>query len=412
MATMSEPAPDYEFKDRNLVRRVARARAPLAECVATMSFKCLVLVAAAIASSLCVSEPCVAADGEGTSAFDKIWGYATLYHNEDDRYLQRFALTGRLQTDSAWFDSDQGQFDDAFLWRRFRFGIKADVFRDWVVKIEGDFDLNESLGNSYTRLTDAFIGWNPSESLNLRALKQAAEFTLDGAIPSTKLLTMQRNNLSNNLWFVSEYFTGLTARGRVEKNWSYKAGVFSSDGSNELSRFGASYFTLLSLGYHLGRTTKLNDGVVRIDYVYNGEHIEANTRDFSHVLSLVTKWESGPWGLRTDLAAGTGYAVQSDVWGAVLMPSYDFNPRIQTVLRYTYVSSAGDNGVRLTRYADRIVSGRGNEYNEVYVGLNIHFYGQKLKWLTGLEYASMKDDANDGGEYKGWGLSTGLRMYW
>jgi phosphate-selective porin OprO/OprP len=81
-------------------------------------------------------------------------------------------------------------------------------------------------------------------------------------------------------------------------------------------------------------------------------------------------------------------------------------------LRYTYVSSAGDNGVRLTRYADRMVNGRGNEYNEIYAGLNVYFYGQKLKWQTGLEYASMEDDANDGGEYRGWGLSTGLRMYW
>ena len=68
--------------------------------------------------------------------------------------------------------------------------------------------------------------------------------------------------------------------------------------------------------------------------------------------------------------------------------------------------------MRLTRYADEIVQGEGNEYNEIYAGLNVFFYGHKLKWQTGLEYDSMRDDANDGGEYSGWGLSTGLRISW
>ena len=114
----------------------------------------------------------------------------------------------------------------------------------------------------------------------------------------------------------------------------------------------------------------------------------------------------------TDLSAGKGYGEQSDVWGLVLMPFYDFNPRIQVVLRYTYLSSADNNGLRLPRYEDRIVDGKGNECNEFYAGLNVYFYGHKFKWQTGFECASMKDDAEDGGEHKGWGLSTGLRLYW
>jgi len=367
---------------------------------------------AVIASAIGAIAPCVAAAGEDGNVFDRIWSYATLYDNEDNRYLQKFALSGRLQFESVWFDADQGQFDDEFLWRRFRFGFKADLFRHWVLHIEGDFDLNESLGDSYTRLTDAYVGWTPRENLNLKVLKQSANFTLDGATSSKRLLTMQRNNLTNNLWFTREYFTGITAKGEVDESWSYKAGFFSSDGSDELSRFEASYFTLLSLGYHFTGMPRLNNGLVRVDYVYNDEDINADTRDFSQVLSLVSKWKVGPWGLRTDLSAGKGYAKQSDVWGVVLLPSYDFSPRIQAVMRYTYVGSAEDNGVRLPRYENRIVDGRGNEYNEFYVGLNVYFYGHKLKWQTGLEYASMKDDANDSGEYKGGGLSTGIRLYW
>jgi phosphate-selective porin OprO/OprP len=356
--------------------------------------------------------PCPAADGGDDSAFDRIWRYATLYDDQDNHYIQKFALSGRLQFDSALFDADQGRFSDGFIWRRFRFGFKANLFHDWVVHIEGDFDLDESLRNSYTRLTDAYVGWTANKTLNLKVLKQSVGFTLDGATSSKKLLTMQRNNLSNNLWFTDEYFTGITAKGEVDKRWKYQAGIFSSDGADGLSRFDASYFTLLSLGYQFSETAKLTDGLIRMDFVYNDENANSATPDFSQVLSLVSKWESGPWGFRTDLSAGKGYAQQSDAWGLVLMPYYDFNPRIQTVLRYTYVSSTGDNGVRLTRYANSIVNGRGNEYNETYAGLNVYFYGQKLKWQTGVEYASMDDEANDGGEYRGWGLSTGLRLYW
>lgn len=54
------------------------------------------------------------------------------------------------------------------------------------------------------------------------------------------------------------------------------------------------------------------------------------------------------------------------------------------------------------RYADRIVDGKGNDYNEPYAGLSIYFYGQKLKWQTGLEYDDLRDDAYNGGEHQSW----------
>ena len=368
---------------------------------------------AVVLSTLCVVDVCEAAeaDDSNVSVFDDVWNYTILYENEDNRYIQKFALSGRLQLDSAWFDADEGDFND-ILWRRFRFGFKSDVFRNWVVHLEGDFDLNNELGEMYNRLTDAYIGWSPADNLTIKALKQSAGFTLDGATSSKKLLTMQRNNLTNNLWFTNEYYTGLLAKGGIGPNWSYQAGVFSSDGSDELSQFEAGYFTLASLGSHFIDSSILDKGFIRVDYVYNDEDVNADTRDFSQVLSLVTQWETGPWGLWTDFSAGKGYLGQSDVWGMALLPFYNFTEHIQAVLRYTYLSSKDDNGLRLGRYENEIVEGRGNKYNEIYGGLNIFFYGQKFKWQTGLQFTTMVDDANDGGKYKGWGFSTGLRLYW
>ena len=365
-----------------------------------------------IVASLLAVASCAADTAGDASIFDRIWRYATLYENKDNRFVQKFALSGRLQPEAAWFDADQGQFVDAFLWRRFRFGFKANLLQQWVLHLEGDFDLNESIGNTYTRLTDAYVGWNPKTNLTFKILKQSAGFTLDGATSSKKLLTLQRNDLTNNLWFTREYFTGFTAKGKVKERLSYNIGVFSSDGSDELSRFEASFFTLLSLGYGFTGLPGLDSGMIRLDYVYNDEDINAATRDFSHVLSLITKWESGPVSLWTDLSGGKGYGEQSDVWGLVLMPFYDFNQYFQAVLRYTYLESAGENGLRLPRYQSRITDGRGEEFNEFYAGLNVYFYDHKLKWQTGVDYAAMRDSAVDGGEYKGWGINTGLRIYW
>ena len=182
---------------------------------------------AVILSTLSMTAVCEAAetDGKNVSVFDNVWSYAILYEDEDNRFIQKIALSGRLQPDSAWFDADEGHFNDE-LWRRFRFGFKSDVFRNWVVHLEGDFNLNNKPGEMYSRLTDAYVGWSPTDSLTIKALKQSAGFTLDGATSSKKLLTMQRNNLTNNLWFTSEYFTGLIAKGDIGPNWSYQAGIF------------------------------------------------------------------------------------------------------------------------------------------------------------------------------------------
>jgi phosphate-selective porin OprO/OprP len=94
------------------------------------------------------------------------------------------------------------------------------------------------------------------------------------------------------------------------------------------------------------------------------------------------------------------------------MPFFDISTHTQVVLRYTHLSSSEDNGLRLNRYENEVVNGRGDTYNEGYLGLNVYFYGHKFKWQTGVTWADMQDSATDGGEYEGWALTTGLRVYW
>ena len=368
----------------------------------------IILMVGALAGTACGADD----EGQQTSFFDKAWRLATIYENQESQFLQLFALSGRLQFESVLFDADQGEYTDEFTWRRFRFGFKSHIFQNWVLHLEGDFGLNQPLEDMYTRLTDAYVGWSPSEGLEFKVLKHSVGFTLDGATSSTRLLTLQRNALTGNLWFTGEYFTGIGARGVFNEDWSYRAGAYSQDASDELSQFETGYFVLVFLGYDFAESTGLNKGLVRLDYVYNEEDINAGTGEFSQVGSLVSQWQSDRWGLATDLSAGKGYFAQSDVWGLVVMPHYDFSPGIQVVLRYTFVTSADDNGVRLPRYSNKVVDGKVNQYNELYAGFNVYFYGHKFKWQTGLEYGTSADDPVDGGKYEGWGLTTGLRFYW
>jgi len=342
------------------------------------------------------------------TGFDSAWRHLTLYENEEGTVIQKFALVGRAQVDSFWVNPEDGEDDNDTLWRRLRFGFKADIFTQWVAHLEADLDLNEPIGDWYSQLTDAYIAWSSSESLKIKLLKQSAGFTLDGATSSKRLLTLERNNLTNNLWFTEEYFNGILASGKIAEAWRYKASLFSSDGDPELGWGGASWFSLLSMGYSFSNTA------LGLAYVYQDEDENANTRDFKQILSLTGKWQGDGFGVWGDLSFGDGFSAQgqSDVWGLVLMPFYNFSKHTQAVFRYTHLASEADNGVRLNRYEDTVVDGRGDRYDEIYAGINLFFYGHKFKWQTGVTWANMEDKASDSGEYEGWTLATGIRIYW
>lgn len=339
--------------------------------------------------------------------FDK----AVLYKNEDYLPFQKFALSGRLQADTAFFDADQGEYD-SLEWRRFRMGFKSTHFDHFTIHAEADLDLVDS-DPLYTKLTDAYVGWSKSDALEIKIGKQGALFTMDGATSSKSLIRMERSLLSNNLWFTEEYFTGASASGEIG-NWVYNTGIFASDGGPEFGDFEAGYFGLFSIGYDFAEAIGLDTALVRGDYVYNdptGNGI-LNTRSLSNVVSLNATLEKGKWGLRTDFSTACGWGTQSDLDAIAIMPYYNISDDWQLVASWNYVTSDQLNGVRLDRYENRIVSGRSDEANEFYFGVNRYICGHKLKWQAGVEYTTAEDAANDGGAYDGWGFSSGIRISW
>jgi hypothetical protein len=136
--------------------------------------------------------------------FDRIWGFATLYENPKNPVLQRFAIRGRFQADFPLFHSNQGEYSEAQV-RRFRLGFISSWLADLTLHVEADLDLScEQVevcdDDAYVGLTDAYLGWAPSEAFGLKIGKMSARFTLDGSMSSNHLLTLERNNISNNLW--------------------------------------------------------------------------------------------------------------------------------------------------------------------------------------------------------------------
>jgi phosphate-selective porin OprO/OprP len=100
------------------------------------------------------------------------------------------------------------------------------------------------------------------------------------------------------------------------------------------------------------------------------------------------------------------------MWGVMVMPFVNVTSKFQILGRYTAIDSEGSNGVRLATYESTVAQGRGDRYNEGYLGANYFFYGHKLKLQTGLQFADMDDRANDGGAYSGVSWVTGIRVGW
>jgi phosphate-selective porin OprO and OprP len=345
------------------------------------------------------------------AAFDKIWKFADWYKNDENRVIQRLQFTGRFQYEYANVDADQGSHHEWNV-RRFRTGAKAKLFR--TLTLHGEVELNPQEHDPlYVRFTDLYLMWSKSAELELTFGRQGVPFTMDGSTSSKELLTIDRSNLSNNMWFPQEYLPGISVAGEHSK-WIYHAGVYSAGRANrEFGEFDGRFTTLAVLGYNFSESLGVDDAVLAANYVYQDPHRNNTfTRRLQHVVSGNFKLATEKWGIRGDVSSASGYMGQSDLWGVMTMPFVNVTPKLQIVARHTYLKSENPNGVLLATYENRTVPGRGDRYNEAYVGANYYFYGHKLKLQSGLQFGDMNDRANDGGAYSGVSWTTGLRVSW
>jgi phosphate-selective porin OprO/OprP len=263
------------------------------------------------------------------------------------------------------------------------------------------------------RLTDAYVQWSKTPALFVTVGKHSAPFTQEGATSSRELLTIDRSNLANNIWFGQEYMPGVSVGGR-KGVWTYRGSVYSAGAMDrEFGVFNGGIFTMAVLGYDLSKTLGVREAAITGNYLYQQPDVNNTfTRRYEHITSLNFRFEEGRFGTRGDLSTAVGYLGQRDVWAYMLMPYFNATSKLQFVYRYTFVDSDGTNGVSLPTYENRVVRGSGDEYNESYVGVNYYIYGHRLKLQSGVAFADMQDRANDGGAYSGTSWVTGLRIGW
>jgi phosphate-selective porin OprO/OprP len=345
------------------------------------------------------------------SNYDKIWQrFTQWYRNDKNPVVQQVLFSGRYQHEFAAVDADQGEHDEWNL-RRLRLGPRITLLRSFTLHAEVELNPQER-DPFYVRFTDFYLQWNKSSTVVMTFGKQGVPFTMDGATSSKELLAIDRSNLANNIWFPQEYMPGISVSGRLAP-WVYRAGVYSAGEANrELGEFNGSLFALGVIGYDFAKSLGVKEALLATNYVFQPpDRRNTFTRQLEHIGSLTFKFEAEQWGVRTDLSGASGYLGQSDLWSVMAMPFANITDKLQVVGRYTFLE--GDsNGVRLGTYENRLVSGRGDRYDELYLGANYYFYGHKLKLQSGIHVADMSDRGNDGAAYSGVSWTTGIRVGW
>jgi phosphate-selective porin OprO/OprP len=372
----------------------------------------LVLMIFASAAPAWAQSSTQAPEKKPPSNYDKIWGRVTnWYDNKENPVVQRVVFTGRYHQDFASVDADQGEHEEWNV-RRVRFGPRITFFRNYLFHTEVEVNPQEQ-DPFYVRLTDAYVAWSRSPTLTITVGKHSVPFTQEGATSSRELLTIDRSNLANNIWFGQEYMPGVSVSGR-KNTWTWRGSVYSSGAANrEFGEFNGGVFTLAVLGYDFARKLGVREAVVTGNYLYQQPDVNNTfTRRYEHITSINFRLDDGRWGARGDVATGAGYLGQRDIWSFMLMPYFNITDKLQFVGRYIFLESDGNNGVSLPTYESRVARGSGDEYSEGYLGVNYYFYGHRLKLQSGVEFGKMQDRANDGGAYSGTSWVTGLRLGW
>jgi phosphate-selective porin OprO/OprP len=348
---------------------------------------------------------------KGQSTYDKIWKFTKWYENNSNPVIQRVLFSGRYQHEFAAIDADEGDLDEWNV-RRMRLGPRVTFLRTFT--FHGEVELNPQEADPlYVRFTDLYVQWSKNRRFAVTAGKQGIPFTMDGSTSSKELLTIDRSNLANNIWFPQEYLPGVSVSGTVAP-WVYRGGLYSAGAMNrEFGEFTGGVVALGLVGYDFAESLGVKEALLAGNYVY--QHPDPDntfTRQLEHIVSVNFKFDADRWGMRTDVSAASGYLGQRDLWALMAMPFVNLTDKVQVVGRYTFIGSDDRNGVRLGTYENRVVPGRGDRYNELYLGANYYFYGHKLKLQSGLQFADLNDRANDGGAYSGVSWTTGLRVGW
>jgi len=378
------------------------------------SLRAFVSFVAVLSMGVSLNGWCQQEPGETPDIYGRIWGAADLYKNADNPSIQYFSLIGRYHGQFWSVDADQGN-SSGWENRRMLVGFSSKWFEHFT--LQAQIHLKSGSGSHYKGLYEAYIKWSvPDTDIALSVGRLDYLFTgYERSKSSKRISSIERGLLVNQI--MPAEVVGAHLRGQKGR-FAYHAGLFSRSIEQEFDDFDTGAAAVIGASYDT--PLFLEEGSLHLDYLYNSRESEGNAfKPYRHVASLWHQGERGRLSLGADLTLAIPLESNGHVIGLTLEPSWRLldqvfgrNDPLQLTMRYQYSNSSEDNGLHLQRrYEGKVTQGEGNRYQALYTGLNYFLYGHKLKLMLGGEYAHMKDDADDGGEYRGWTWFGAVRLY-
>ncbi|MFU8848198.1 MAG: porin [Opitutales bacterium] len=356
-----------------------------------------------------------------------------LYQNKENPWLQELSLMGRFQYQLAYVDGegvDGRSFNETHdEYRRARLGVQGKFLKYFGFRYQVNLvdDNRNSAGGGdldwgYHSIDEAYLSfdlkkamdWDAWDRLRLSYGRHKHLLSQEAHTSSNNLLTVERSAISNKV-YQSGRPTGLKLNA-VMGDWSMLGFINSStrDGADnkEFNGWQDSEF------YSLHIANQVNDALmVGFDFTYNDADAtsEDSVLSYRWATSLHAAYDAGSWGVIGDLIYGDNGGSdmtanrnrQGDFWGVVVMPYYWLvDGQLQLVGQYQYAAAKESEGIRVnSRYgrADGtgaaplgdVNSGRGDQHNSLYAGLNYYLAGHKAKVQAGVEYQNMETPRGD-----------------
>lgn len=337
------------------------------------------------------------------SIYEQLWSLPVLYKNDANPWIEQFSIIGRYQGQYFATDSNAGE-DEDYENRRLRVGIKM-LMLDKKLTLNAEVQTNDRFDPLYDNLTDVFAEYKPDPHWQFRVGKWQPHFGHEFGISSREIITFERGALVNQMGI---FFMPGSRLGYTHGKWTAMLAGFSNKTDKEFGDFDGGFSSLLSLARDVHQEWSLDAGEVRFDWLHSDSRPTDNRLNFfTDSFSLNWRLKDGHAGFNGDIIAATG--PRGDAFGLTLMPTWQLSPKVELVTRYQFSSGSESNVLRpLPRYERAAGATAGDLYQAAYVGVNYYLYGHRLKFMTGLEYATLTGGTHD---FNGWTWLGGVRVY-
>ena len=373
--------------------------------------------------------------------------FGKFYTNEDSPAFQSAKLFLSYQHQIGHIDGtdNSGQaLDDSFEeFRRVWIGVSGKVASYWKFKVVSQVSNDRNAypgdyrqwGHETFRAAniafDADQFWNIDglESLEIGYGRRTGRMADEWQRSSTMIHCLERSSFSNKLWLYDK------EKGNPLATWikwtagkhTFDAAVFSGTYDDYLGGWEDSK---VFYGSWLGDYSQGNsfDSLEYWISYYQQEGLISEDRlagGNEWALSLVNRIENGPLALHSTLAWGdngdqSNLNREGSFAGVVLMPMYWLkDEKMKVVSRFLYQKSDLSEGLKLnSRYAPLadtrdssidLNSGRGDQHQGIYLGLNYYLCGENLKLVSGIQHDELKSVGDT--QFRGWTLGTSLRLW-